>query len=124
MIKRDKWIHVKVSDAERKSWQDMAQAQGVTLADLIRQRMGEAAEVGREPKRRKRLTKKADPELLRHLARIGNNLNQIAGWVNTWKEAAESISVISHLITIERAVTSFLPTAPRPEGVEDSDHAD
>lgn len=124
MIKRDKWIHVKVAEAERKSWQDMAQAQGVTLADLIRQRMGDAAEVGREPKRRKRLTKKADPELLRHLSRIGNNLNQIAGWVNTRKEWNGTISILTHLVAIERAVLSFLPTAPSPEGVEDSDHAD
>ena len=109
MIKRNKFVHVKVSDIEREAWQKIAESNGVTLADLIRQRLGEAEEVGREPKRRKRLTKSADPELIRHLARVGNNLNQIAGWVNTHKKTAEAVSVIAHLITIQRSMMAFLP---------------
>ena len=109
MIKRNKFVHVKVSDIEREAWQKMAESHGVTLADLIRQRLGEAQEVGREPKRRKRLTKSEDPELIRHLARVGNNLNQIAGWVNTHKKTADAVSVIAHLITIQRSVLAFLP---------------
>lgn len=109
MIKRNKFVHVKVSEIEREAWQKIAESNGVTLADLIRQRLGAAQEVGREPKRRKRLTKNADPELIRHLAKVGNNLNQIAGWVNTHKKTAEAVSVIAHLVTIQRSISEFLP---------------
>jgi hypothetical protein len=110
-MKRDKFIHVKLSEEERSEWQKLAQSEGVTLADLIRQRLG-AAEVGRGPKPRKRLTQNADPELIRQLARIGNNLNQIAGWVNTHKKNIEAVSVISHLIAIERSLSTIIPKKP------------
>ena len=43
-------------------------------------------------------------------ARIGNNLNQVARWVNTHGSAAEVVAVIAHLVTIERA----LELIPRP----------
>ena len=42
-------------------------------------------------------------ERTRELARLGNNLNQIARWANTHKEAIEAVEVIGHLIAIERA---------------------
>ncbi len=37
-------------------------------------------------------------------ARIGNNLNQIARWANTYKWGAEAVSVVAHLSAIERAL--------------------
>lgn len=47
---RDLWQHVKVTPSERAAWKAAAQAEGVTVADLIRKRMGTAPE-GRAPKR-------------------------------------------------------------------------
>ena len=38
------------------------------------------------------------------IAGIGNNLNQIAGWANTYAETAEAVEVIAHLVAIERAI--------------------
>jgi len=41
-------------------------------------------------------------ERTRELARIGNNLNQIARWCNVNKSAADSVEVISHLQAISQ----------------------
>ena len=48
-------------------------------------------------------------ERTRELARIGNNLNQIARWANTHKRAVEAVEVIGHLIAIERALAALAP---------------
>ena len=40
----------------------------------------------------------------RQIARIGNNLNQLARWANTHKPAAEAIAVIAHLVSVERSL--------------------
>ena len=34
--------------------------------------------------------------------RRGSNLNQIARWANTYKDAAEAVEVIAHLAAIKR----------------------
>ena len=41
---------------------------------------------------------------VREIARIGNNLNQIARWANTYKDAAEAVEVVAHLAAIEREI--------------------
>ena len=73
-----------------------ARSAGLTLSDLVRRSVGRSrtwtvahAEVERER--------------TRELARIGNNLNQIARWTNANKAAAEAVEVVAHLIAIERA---------------------
>lgn len=102
MTTRDKWVHIKVSNDERQAWQSQAEAEGITVADLIRSRLATTT-VGREP-RRKRAARRADPALLAAVGRIGNNLNQLAAWANTYKRQAEVIPVIAALVALERAV--------------------
>ena len=46
-------------------------------------------------------------ERTRQVARIGNNLNQIARWANANKAAAEAVEVVAHLIAIERALMAL-----------------
>ncbi len=41
----------------------------------------------------------------RQVARIGNNLNQIARWANTQATPIDAIEIIVHLIAIEREIT-------------------
>jgi len=106
MALRDKWVHIKVSGEERDAWQAAAEAEGVTLADLVRARLASKT-VDREPRRR-RSARRADPALLAALARIGNNLNQLAAWANTYTGRAEVISVIAALVSLERAVRDAL----------------
>ena len=65
------------------------------------------------PRRRKRA--EVDPTLLRELARIGNNLNQLARWANRDKKAVEARAVIARLIEIDRELMAIREAhAPRP----------
>lgn len=103
---RDKWVHVKVTAAERESWAAFAKAQGFSVSDLVRQMMAtamkEPAKLHAKPRR---ISRRADPELIRELAKVGNNLNQIARWANTYKTGADAREVTQALIAIERALS-------------------
>jgi hypothetical protein len=110
---RDLWQHVKVTPAERASWKAAAAAEGLTVADLIRKRMGTVPE-GRAPKRI-RAARRADPRLLQAAGRIGSNLNQIARWCNTHAEGASAVQVLAALLAIDQALTSF-SYRPDPAG--------
>ena len=88
---------VRVSAAEFAAWKAKAEAAGVRLSDLLRRAMARtrtwtaaAAEVERER--------------TRQVARIGNNLNQIARWANTHADKADAFEVIAHLVAIEREI--------------------
>ena len=90
-------IHVRVSPAERAAWRAKAAAAGVPLSALLRQAMARtrtwtapAADVERER--------------TRQIARIGNNLNQLARWANTHGSAVEAVAVIANLVVFERTL--------------------
>lgn len=107
MKERTKWIHIRVTGEERVAWQSLARVHQLTLADLIRCKIGESQLTGRQPKRRKRLCHQTDPIQIRELARIGNNLNQLARWANAYKSAAEAITVCTWLLSIQRQLTAL-----------------
>ena len=88
-------VHARVSPAELADWRAKAAAAGVPLSDLLRQAMGRtrtwtaaAADVERER--------------TQQVARIGNNLNQLARWANCHASAVEAVEVIAHLVAFER----------------------
>ena len=90
-------IHARVSPAERAAWRAKSAAAGVPLSVLLRQAMARtrtwtaaAADIERER--------------TRQVARIGNNLNQLARWANTHAAAVEAVSVIANLVSFERAL--------------------
>ena len=94
------WVKVRASEAERAEWHAKARAAGLTLSDLVRRSVGRTrtwtvahAEVERERSRQ--------------VARVGNNLNQIARWANTHRGAIEAVEVIGHLIAIRRALAAL-----------------
>lgn len=100
--RRPTTVSARVSAAELADWRAKAAAAGVPLSALVREAMARtrtwtapAAEVERER--------------TKQVARIGNNLNQIARWVNTHKAAIEAVEVIVHLIAIERALRTLTP---------------
>ena len=106
---RPVWIKIRASEAERASWHAKASAAGLSLSDLLRRSIGKvrtwtvaAAEVERER--------------TRELARIGSNLNQIARWVNTYKEGAEAVEIMAHLVAIEREVGVLAVRGDRHDG--------
>ena len=96
------WVKVRASEAERAEWHAKARSAGLTLSDLVRRSVGRArtwtvahAEVERER--------------TQQVARVGNNLNQIARWANTHKGAVEAVEVIAHLIAIKRGLAALTP---------------
>ncbi|QJT09508.1 MobC family plasmid mobilization relaxosome protein [Oceanidesulfovibrio marinus] len=91
-MSRDQWIKIRVSEEEKAQFEAKAAAAGMTLADLVRHRLASF-------RLRKTSTER---EALLQLARIGNNLNQIARWVNTYKGGLDTIEVVSRLDAILR----------------------
>ena len=59
----------------------------------------------------------------RQVARIGNNLNQIARWANTHRSEAEAVEVIAHLVAIEarKEQVAFVHPGLRVKGVAGRD---
>ena len=102
---RDRWINVKVTEQEREKWKAFAESQGFTVADLLRQLVANATnEPAKLTGKQRRISRKADPELIRELAKIGNNLNQISRWANTHKSEADALEVVQALLIIQRAL--------------------
>ena len=90
-------IHLRVSPAEVAVWRAKAEAAGVPLSDLLRRAMARtrtwtaaAAEVERER--------------TRQVARIGNNLNQIARWANTHAAPIDAVEIIAKLVCISQTL--------------------
>ena len=96
------WVKVRASEAERAEWHAKARAAGLTLSDLVRRSVGRT---------RTWTVAHAEVELERvqQVARVGNNLNQIARWANTHRGAIEAVEVIGHLVAIRRALAALSP---------------
>ena len=90
-------VAARVTPAEHAAWQEKAAAAGVSPSALLREAMA----------RTRTWTAPAltlESERIRQIARIGNNLNQLARWANTHKTTAEAVSVIAHLVSFERSL--------------------
>lgn len=88
-------IKIRLTGTEQAAWQAKAEAAGLSVSALIRRAVAKV---------KTWTAANAEIELQRNreLARIGNNLNQIARWANTHKTAADAIEVVSHLRSIEQ----------------------
>jgi hypothetical protein len=83
-MNRGLWLKLRVSQEEKAAFEFAATEAGLSLSDFVRQRLLGA-----------RLRRTAEErEIVRHLARIGANLNQLARWANTHKSHAEAIEVL------------------------------
>ena len=100
---RSVWLKLRVTPAEKEIITAKAIAQGQTVTDFLRQRALDY---------RLRQTP-LEKERVRHLARIGANLNQIARWVNVHKNNVEALDVLMALINIERDLRGDLPDDSR-----------
>ena len=89
------WIKVRTSSVERARWQELAAARCVSLSDLIRARLDGTR------LRSRREAPPVAPDLLRELARIGNNLNQLARAANR-REPVTATAFLARLIEIDR----------------------
>ena len=118
MQKRDTWLKVRISPEEKEAWQAKADALGLTMANLVRARMGGVDQVDREPKPQKRMTRRADPVLLQAVGRVGSNLNQLARWANIHKSEAEAVLVIQALLAIDSQLSHSFSYRPTGSGAE------
>lgn len=91
------FIKIRSTPEEKSNWNKKASELGISLSELIRKSFGGVKTISNE-------NKKIDPELIRQVAMIGNNLNQIARWANSYKDNAEALQVILHLKAIRESV--------------------
>ncbi len=94
---RSETVRVRVTKKERLEWKSKADTAGISLSKLIRESVG-----------RVRTWTASHAEIRRkincEIAKIGNNLNQVARWCNTHKEEAKVFEVVAHLCAIEREI--------------------
>lgn len=107
---RSAWIKLRVTPAEKEAIAAKAAAQDQTVTDFIRQRALDY---------RLRQTP-LEKERVRHLARIGANLNQLARWANIHKGRAEALDVLTALVSLENAVRADTSLLLMPVRLEDS----
>lgn len=101
-------IELRVSPEEKIHWQAIAASRGVSLSELIR------AALSGQRLRSRRAAPRIDPDLVRELARIGNNLNQLARAANR-RSPVETISLLVRLIEIDRELAVLRAAHERPE---------
>ncbi len=91
-------ITVRVPEVQAARWREAAAGAGVSVSDWLRDRAAAGQEVGpvttgRPTPRKRALGRarvvRADPVVIEQLARIGNNLNQLARWANTEHRAVD-----------------------------------
>jgi len=98
--KRTKWIKVRVTETEKLIIDEKAQTAGVSVAKLIRESLCRVRTWTIKDKETER-------ERIREIARIGQNLNQIARWCNLHKSEIDTVQILSALVSIERKIDSF-----------------
>ena len=97
-------VAARVTPAEHAAWQEKAAAAGVSPSALLREAMARTR-TWTAPARA------VESDRIRQIARVGNNLNQLARWANTHKTAAEAATVITHLVSFERSLREVARTA-------------
>ncbi len=90
-------LELRLAESEKRAFEAKAAEAGISVSKLIR-----LSVEGLKPSKRKRID--VDPALIRELAQIGNNLNQLARWANRDKESVEAVAVIARLIEIDRSL--------------------
>ena len=100
--RRTVMLAARVTPAEHATWQKKAAA-GVSPSELLRRAMAQTR-TWTAPARA------IERERTRQIARIGNNLNQLARWANTHKSAAEAVTVLANLVSFERSLLAVART--------------
>ncbi len=100
-------VELRASAEEKARWQEIAASRGMSLSDLVR------GLLNGQRLRRRRSAPSVDPELLRELARIGNNLNQLARAANR-RTPVEASALLIRLIEIDRELSALRQSYERP----------
>lgn len=96
-VNKTNHIGIRATDDEKLDWELKAHSCGLKTSQLARALLNKYSNGYVSDK-------KSRQEFILQVARIGNNLNQIARWANTYKGAAEATQVIASLARIESAL--------------------
>lgn len=97
---RDFLLKIRLTLEEREAVQIAAADAGLTVSDYVRTRLAH---------QRVRQTA-AERDTVRHLARIGSNLNQIARWANTRANQIEALEILMRLDELQTEIKAFTET--------------
>ena len=90
----------------------MAKANDTTISQFIREQINFNLSEEDIKKRYKRHNeneyKKADPKLIYQIAKIGNNLNQIARYINIKKNDVNTLEILQSLVNIEKDLKKLI----------------
>lgn len=106
--KRSQSVRVRCTPTELQRWKAVAKSRDETVSGIIRRLLDGTPEKVRAP------IPPVDARLLRQVASVGNNLNQIARVVNEARviEAhADARDVLGHLVIIERSLRQLVQEA-------------
>jgi len=98
---RTKLFTMKIPQSKLEHYKNAAKLYDLPLSQLI-QRLLDGEPLPKQ--RKKRQIPKADPELIRQISAIGNNLNQISRRVNQ----GDKFDVVPHLVSIEKQLEQLL----------------
>ncbi len=99
-VNKTNHIGIRATDAEKLDWDLIAHACDLKTSQLARNLLNKYSTGYASDK-------KSRQEFNLQVARIGNNLNQIARWANTYKDAASAAQVIAGLARIESALLAL-----------------
>lgn len=97
---------LRLSPDELVAWKAAAEAEGMTLSDWVRLRVGSAT-----PRRRRERAGQSSPEVLAALGRVGGNVNQIARALNAGA-TPPSIRLLTQLAEIAAELRRIGGAAP------------
>ena len=115
-------VSVRIDKPTAAEWRERAAASGLSLSDWIRGAVDANQQTNlptpqRRPVRVRDTSNDADPALMRQLAGMSNNLNQIARALNECRLAGSSVQlveVLALLRSIEAEAAHLLPQLPPP----------
>ena len=115
-------VSVRIDKPTAAEWRERAAASGLSLSDWIRGAIDANQQTNlptpqRRPVRVRDTSNDADPALMRQLAGMSNNLNQIARALNECRLAGSSVQlveVLALLRSIEAEAAHLLPQLPPP----------
>ena len=102
-------LEIRTTAEDKARWQAVAESRGLSLSDLVRS----VLDGQRRSPRPQQAAPMVDPELLREMARIGNNLNQLAQVANR-QEPVAAAALLVRLIEIDRELGALRRAHERP----------
>ncbi len=115
-------VSLRIDKDTAAAWRERAAAVGLSLSDWIRGAVDAGQQTNlptprRRPVRVRDTSNDADPALMRQLAGMSNNLNQIARILNTMQvkgTPVQILEVLALLRSIDAEAARLLPQLPQP----------